>query len=169
MKNILNRILFVAIVYVLTFYVAHFSTTQSIVLTVLLALMIPSISETIEQPKPYEVYIEPNLPKMLCDLGLVPPEWEEPTRRECFPWTPLHILWYGIRAFVLRSDQGMNLLIHWTGPNTYTHELEYRQSIDFVKVPRTAEDFWFGSMDWSPRFFSRAGKCRTARREMNRK
>jgi hypothetical protein len=113
-----------------------------------------------EMSTPYEVHINPNLPKMLRDLGLVPPEWAEPTRQEKFPWTPIHVLKDGVVAVVLRSD-GVDQLVHWTGPNRYTRNLEYQQELDFVKFTRTKDEdpaieatkVFLDGTEWSPEFF----------------
>jgi hypothetical protein len=115
-----------------------------------------------EISSPYEVHINPNLPKMLRDLGLVSPEWDKPARPGKFPWSPIHIFEDGILAVVLRSD-GVDKLIHWTGPNRYTRKLEYHQELDFVKLTRAKDESpaieaiktSFYGMEWSPKFFFR--------------
>jgi hypothetical protein len=106
---------------------------------------------------PCEVFIKPNIGKMLVDLGLVAAEqkWLRDESRPPFhPWTPLHTLYYGINAVILSTNDGP-WQVQWTGPNQFTAKIEYSLYLRFLKFPYPADTL--GDGDWSPEFFFREG------------
>jgi hypothetical protein len=107
---------------------------------------------------PYTVWIRPSIPRMLYDLGIVPPDWEPPHLDSglSHAWTPLHLLYGGIRAVVLSSDTSAKL-VHWTGPNYYTKGIEYEETLEFLKFPHPVLKDQIENSEWSPEFFFRSG------------
>lgn len=148
MKSILNRVILFAVVYCLTFYVAHFSAIQSIVLSVLLALIVPAASEAIEERKftPFGLRIEPNYAAILVDVGLLESEsawwtllnsWEEQMRSEseqdAEDEASRAALRAGFGCYVLSFDrESGTYAVAWPKANRYTSQIEHSVQIDCI-------------------------------------
>jgi hypothetical protein len=132
----------------LTFYVAHFSTNQSIVLSVLLALILPAASEAIEERKftPFGLRIEPNYAAILVDVGLLECEsawwtllnsWEEQRRSEseqdAEDEANRAALRTGFGCYVLSFDrESGTYAVAWTRANRYSSQIDYTVEIDCI-------------------------------------
>ena len=107
--------------------------------------------------RPYNVWILPKIEKMLSDVGLVPPNWNPPSFNNelAHAWRPSHLIHAGLSAVVISSDVN-NKLVHWLGRNSYSKELEYHESLDFLKLskPHSSLDDLL-NCEWSPAFFIR--------------
>jgi hypothetical protein len=148
------------------YFVGGFSLRSTIAILSLLALVwlwhveslggiraVYNLSST-----PYTVWIRPRIARMLYDLGIVPLDWEPPHIDTGPPhaWTPIHLLYGGVRAVVLSSDTSARL-VHWTGPNYYTKRIEYDETLDFLKFPHPVLKDQVENSEWSPEFFFRSG------------
>lgn len=148
MTSILNRAILFAIIYCLTFYVAHFSTIQSIILSLLLALIVPAASEAIEERKftPFWLRIEPNYAAILADVGLLDSEsawwtllnsWEEQRRsqseQDAEDEASRAALRTGFGCYVLSFDRGSGTYaVAWPSTNHYTSQIEHSAQIDCI-------------------------------------
>jgi hypothetical protein len=128
--------------------VAHFSTIQSIVLSVLLAFMVPALSEPIEQRKftPFCLRIEPNYAAILVDVGLLESEsdwWrvvnsgeaQEPreTEREERETVNRTVPPEGFYCYVLSFDRvSETYAVAWPMSNRYTSQIDYSVGIDCI-------------------------------------
>jgi hypothetical protein len=101
--------------------------------------------------KPYELKVHFKLGEMLNALNISLDGIEMPkSHSECLGELLLAPR-YGIRAVVLKSNQGSDLLIHWLNTNSYSTKLHYGRKLDFVKIPYVKPNVIFDS--WSPMIF----------------